>query len=284
MISELFSNLNASVTSHSWHCNAHLQPSELPAALAADASPDHSLVPAPNLNFSTVTFGWQMSMPLSKIFLKSLFTFWNLTVGDMLLWFMNNYMSISEVLIFFSFSLHFSFFITPCSKGWLRHWWRQTSLSEHAWHTDDVILIDIGWNKPENQVCPGTQRGCVRKRERAVRKVSVGLAGHDTCPQDSAVCESTEPVDALMVTNRDAFLPKRALLCSTFLPDSWLNCLKTWELGNFSPVPFPFPQSHLSCSYSLYLFTLKTLATITKLLNFFFLYLNNLWCAGYFLL
>lgn len=145
-----------------------------------------------------------------------------------------------------------------------------------------MILIDIGWNKPKNQVCPGTQRGCVRKRERAVRKVSAGLAGHDTCRQDSAVCESTEPVDALMVTNRDAFLPKRALLCSAFLPDSWLSCLKTWELGNFSPVPFPSPTLPAPVLFISLLW--KTLTTITKLLIFFFLYLNNLLCAGYFLL
>lgn len=67
----------------------------------------------------------------------------------------------------------------------------------------------------------------MREGELAVRKLSTGLAGQDTCRQDSAVCKSTEPAHTLVVTNRDAFLPKRALLCSAWLPDSWLSCLKT---------------------------------------------------------
>lgn len=50
-----------------------------------------------------------------KIFLKSLFIFWNLTAGDQLVWFMNNYMSISEVLIFFFFSS--LFFLYPSLQG-----------------------------------------------------------------------------------------------------------------------------------------------------------------------
>lgn len=74
--------VNGSVTSQNSHCNAHLHPSEPPATLSADSSPDCSLVPAPNFNFSAITFDWKMSMPLSKIFLKSLLTFWNLTVGN----------------------------------------------------------------------------------------------------------------------------------------------------------------------------------------------------------
>lgn len=145
-------------------------------------------------------------------------------------------------------------------------------------------LISDGTSHRSRYVCPGTQGECVRKEERAVRKLSAGLTGWDTCCQDSAVCKSTEPLDTLVVMKRDAFLPKRALLCSAWLPDSWLSCLKTWELCNFSSLLFPFPQSHPSCSCSLYLSTLKMLTVITKLFNFFLLYLNNLLCAGYFLL
>lgn len=129
-------------------------------------------------------------------------------------------------------------------------------------------------------VRPGTQWGCVRKGGWVVRKLSMGLTGQDTCCQNSVASEST---DTLVVANRDAFLPKHPLFCSSWLLDSWLSCLKTWELCNFSPHLFPFPQSCSSCSCPLYLSTLKTLTTITKVFNFF-LYLNNLLCAGYFLL